>query len=272
MSPTLEDGFVKQPKRTGINVLRTLVSKPVLGLIDTSRLMSRQRHGERSYATTKLGEVALMNMQRLIARPSEIGWDIIISHLLLIQHWQSAQSNVRTHAAEVFDKIVSAVPKDVEKEPEDAQRRAQEQVLQALSEQAELQSRSQSSTDIEIRKASLDTLLRILESHGHSLLCGWRVIFNILRLACPPSSDNKTPEQVDATSAGRSPLLVRVAFPSLQLICSDFLAALSKQELDICIVTLAEFGKQIEDVNVALTVRQHDYLAYVTLLRCETGW
>lgn len=56
------------------------------------------------------------------------------------------------------------------------------------------------------------------------------------------------------TGAARSPILVRTSFPSLQLICTDFLGVLEIHELRDCIGTLAEFGKQAEDVNVALTV------------------
>jgi hypothetical protein len=237
-----EPAAAKQPKRSGINVIRTL------------------RPGEKSYAVTKLGEVTVLNMHRLISRPSSAGWDVIVSHLLVIQHWQHAPANVRLQAAEVFDKVISAAPRDVADADEDLQRRVQEQTLRALSQQAESQPGSQTSTDADIRKAALDTLFRVLEGQGHALVCGWSRIFDIVGSACPPSigpaaaATTSALEVAPTTTSQKSSLLVRVAFPSLQLICSDFLAALSPEELEQCIKTLRDFGKQTEDVNVALTV------------------
>lgn len=207
-----------------------------------------------------------MNMQRLISRSPEIGWDVVVGHLLLVQQWQTAPAEVRTQAAEVFDKIVTEAPRAFPSNAsEEVQSAMQEQILKALAEQSEPQSRTPSSTDVDIRKAALDTLLRLLESHGHSLLCGWTPIFDILSLACPPiqvaagsgqqgSTGNVPTVTSVQTSSKSAATLLRVAFPSLQLICSDFLAALSTEELQMCINTLAGFGKQTEDVNVALTV------------------
>ena len=218
--------------------------------------LEEQRPGETSYAISKLGEVAVMNMQRLISRPPVLAWDTVVTHLLAVQHWQSAPSNVRMQAAEIFDKIVSVAPRDIANETGVIQRQVQEQVLKALSEQVEPQPRAQTSTDIDIRKAALDTLLRMLESHGHSLICGWTVIFNILGSACPSKGIEIKSDEIGVNSAtiGKGSVLVRVAFPSLQIICSDFLSALSVEELRLCITTLADFGRQADDVNVALTV------------------
>ena len=124
---------------------------------------------------------------------------------------------------------------------------------------------------------ALDALFKILETNGHSFVTGWEQIFDILRTACPsplafappspapPSplesisegqlSSRRSPTAFDFGSGSRSPVLVRTSFPSLQLICTDFLEGLTIDELRVCISTLAEFGKQGDDVNVALTVR-----------------
>lgn len=197
-----------------------------------------------------------MNMRRIVSRPSELGWSVIIKHLLLVQHWQNAPAHVRLQAAEVFDKILTTAPKDTSDVAEELQKRTQEHVFSALMQQAEPQDRSSFSTDVEIRQAALDTLYRLLESHGHALLCGWKTIFCILQTACPAA---KIPihagaAETSAATATKMSQLVRVAFPSLQLICSDFLAALSLEESGMCVTTLAAFGRQVEDVNVALTV------------------
>lgn len=204
-----------------------------------------------------------MAMPRLVNGSEEGGWQIVTGHLLLVQQWQAAASNVRLQAAEVLDKIVSNAPKSVEGKDEALQKRVQEQLLHALAIQAKpipahlrATGVSTSTTDIDIRKAGLDTLLRLLESQGHSLVCGWSGIFSILASACPTgkSVQDSDAETFSAADSAKTATLIRVAFPSLQLICSDFLAALTVAELEECVNTLADFGDQIDDVNVALTV------------------
>ncbi|KAL7335661.1 Endocytosis and vacuole integrity protein [Mucor circinelloides] len=47
--------------------------------------------------------------------------------------------------------------------------------------------------------------------------------------------------------------LIKVAFSSLQLICTDFLSLLSPDCLRQCIATLGSFGMQSDDLNISLT-------------------
>lgn len=218
-----------------------------------------------------------MNMGRLTSREAELGWDIVVTHLLLVQHWQSAPAIVRLQAAEVFDKVVSSAAKECPDASEERQIYVQEQVLRALLKQVEPHNRSQVSTDVEIRQAGLDTLYKILEGQGHALLCGWSVVFQILQTACPDGSTlvaAGTSAETSASTAAKASQLVRVAFPSLQLICSDFLTALSAEECGMSIVTLAAFGRQKADVNVALTVSFSIHIQYqrVLIRICYTGW
>ena len=198
-----------------------------------------------------------MNMKRLVLNSAEEEWSLIVSHLLLVQHWQHAPDNVRLQAAEVFDRVISNAPKEVGEAEEEVQRQVQDRTLRALARQGEPQPGTQSVTDVEVRKAALDTLFRVLEGQGHAFVCGWDSIFGIIRSACPLKAKTGTGAQEDTnvSTQTKTASLVKVAFPSLQLVCSDFLAALSVQELETCIATLAEFGGQTEDVNVALTVR-----------------
>lgn len=199
-----------------------------------------------------------MNMKRLVSDAADDEWTLVISHLLLVQHWQHAPDIVRLQAAEVFDRILVSAPKEVTSLPEETQRLVQSRTLRSLARQGEPQPGAQSPTDIEVRKAALDTLFRILESQGHALVCGWQSVFGILRSACPPRVRPAITEDMDANLATQTKTasLVKVAFPSLQLVCSDFLAGLSGDELQTCIAILADFGRQAEDVNVALTVRR----------------
>ncbi|GAA5873054.1 hypothetical protein JCM1840_007309 [Sporobolomyces johnsonii] len=250
-----------------------------------------QRLGERSFGISKLGVVALLNIQRLIYRDPHVGWDLVTSHLLLVLHSTLVPTSIRLQAAETLGHILVIAPKNLSAAPTDLQQRVQTQVLTVLASQAEPAPRLQTSTDVEIRRMALESLLKILETNGHAFVAGWDRIFHVLRTACPTShciappspappltadlsrrsldtiteSDRVEPVTPLRSSAGaggsyfasersaKTSVLVRTSFPSLQLICSDFLGGLTVDDLRDCIGTLAEFGKQIEEVNVALT-------------------
>ena len=154
-----------------------------------------------------------MNMKRLVAESAEEEWSLVTSHLLLVQHWQHAPDNVRLQAAEVFDRIISSAPKEVAEAEEAPQRQVQDRTLRALARQGEPQTGIQSVTDVEVRKAALDTLFRILEGQGHAFVCGWQSIFSILRSACPALSAEGASEEADgnASTQAKTASLVKVA-------------------------------------------------------------
>ncbi|KPV73179.1 uncharacterized protein RHOBADRAFT_2872, partial [Rhodotorula graminis WP1] len=240
---------------------------------------------EKSFGIGKVGTVSLLNMARLIERPPSVGWDLVTGHLLHVLHCTLAPTPIRIQAADVLGQLLVLAPKTLAslgKESDvDLAERVQTQVLVALAAQAEPGPRLQSSTDVDIRRMALETLRKILESNGHAFVTGWDRIFHVLRTACPSASHDglghggmMTPLRADGagyfardssggggaggTSAAsargaKTGVLVRTSFPSLQLICTDFLDPLSNDEIRDCIGTLAEFGKQGEDVNVALT-------------------
>lgn len=203
-------------------------------------------------------------------------------HLLLVMQYTAVPSAIRLQAAETLDAILLAAPRNIPTGDDGIIRRVQNLILVALASQVEPSARIQTSTDIEIRRLALDTLFKVLETHGHSFLAGWEQIFDALRSACPSHSPGVSPalhasstdatldtigedatdqhdqQRFSATSyfekRAKSTALVRTSFPSLQLICTDFLSALNVGELRVCIGTLAEFGKQSDDINVSLTV------------------
>ncbi|KAJ1980996.1 Endocytosis and vacuole integrity protein [Dimargaris verticillata] len=135
----------------------------------------------------------------------------------------------------------------------------------------------------EVPQLALETLNRILHSAGHSMASeAWTVAFGMLALgndlpmgwADVDSAEyalNNTVEHFirqvayesvanasvfSATPFNTNPQftgLVRHAFGCLQLICTDFLAILPTQCLARCIHLLGCFGRQRNDVNVALT-------------------
>ncbi|CAH7668461.1 hypothetical protein PPACK8108_LOCUS2972 [Phakopsora pachyrhizi] len=228
------------------------------------------RQSERSFGVTKLGTVALLNIRRLILSEPALGWTPITSHLLTLQHFVEAPNGIRLQAADVLDRIVLAIPKLLNNAELSLQRRIQAEIIAVLASQTEPGERSPTLTDIEVRKLGFETLFKVLENNGHSFMAGWKLILDVLRVACMPLSTSSitnatAPRSASATSLGgpaprssnsstnKLSLLIRTSFPSLQLICTDFLTALDLDELRQCISVLAVFGQQTDDINIALT-------------------
>ncbi|KAI8971243.1 hypothetical protein BDB01DRAFT_811861 [Pilobolus umbonatus] len=135
----------------------------------------------------------------------------------------------------------------------------------------------------EVQKMGLETLNNLLQTSGHSFTCGWGLIFDMLRhmaasaIGSAPdyngdeedtydngsnmetrherSSIDTTVSTANIITTGVKPVtgLIKIAFSSLQLICTDFLSLLSPDCLRQCIATLGSFGMQSEDLNISLT-------------------
>ncbi|KAH7100328.1 hypothetical protein BKA62DRAFT_706688 [Auriculariales sp. MPI-PUGE-AT-0066] len=228
------------------------------------------------FGITKLAMVAQLNLHRLVYHSPEVAWDPITSHLLGTLLNPSAPAPIRLQAAETLDTILAAGPKNVTMTPEPARIAVQARVLEVLTKQVTYGSESSSSstTATEIRRMGLETLKKILETTGHTLLTGWDTIFEMLDSVCKPYGIPPTPLSVvtdisitapsspvlSPTTKRRPPSLlapdknvqlVRVAFQSLTLVC-DFLPQLSPDNLRLCITTIAHYGRQT-DTNIALT-------------------
>ncbi len=108
-------------------------------------------------------------------------------------------------------------------------------------------------TDVDIYRVILDGLKSILEN-CESLVSGWEMTFEIIdsifvsrKFASDGNSD------ADPVLMTRSTRLIKSSFASLQLICSDFLAALPNSCFLRLVDTLYKFCTQDDDLNVALT-------------------
>ncbi|OLY81604.1 Protein MON2-like protein [Smittium mucronatum] len=143
--------------------------------------------------------------------------------------------------------------------------------VQALMPLSEMMTNSRNKGDAqqfvrfsEVQNLALSTLNQLLQASGHSIVNAWGVVFDILNSAIMISA----PDKSNALSLGSSnydtlsnqqinsskPLnLIRLAFPSLQLICSDFIGNLSPNYIRRCLFVLQEYSKQSIDMNVALT-------------------
>ncbi|KAJ2356568.1 Endocytosis and vacuole integrity protein [Coemansia sp. RSA 2618] len=106
---------------------------------------------------------------------------------------------------------------------------------------------------VDVSKLTLDTVHRLLQASGRSIMRAWGVVFDIIHsvLEKPPAAAAAT---TAAGTESRQPgYLMRCVFPCLQLICSDYLEDLPPHCLRRCIECLALFGRQNEDLNIALT-------------------
>ncbi|GMK54425.1 hypothetical protein CspeluHIS016_0110110 [Cutaneotrichosporon spelunceum] len=203
------------------------------------------KSGERSFGLAKLRTVAVLNLSRLANRDPGVGWTAIMQHLLGVARHISAASTIRIQASDTLSELLLASLRSTS-EP-----RVQHQVFDVLVRQVDVEPVSNTvSTDYDVRSSGYQTLNQILESSGHSLEVGWPTIFGMLNTVCKrPEGGRATPP----TAAHRGDAnLVRIAFPSLQLICTDFLSSLDNDAMRLCISCLGNFGQQQDDVNITL--------------------
>jgi hypothetical protein len=223
------------------------------------------KSGERSFSLTKLRTIATLNLPRLVNCDPEIGWNVITQHLLSVARHVTAPSTIRIQASDTLGEILLAAVR-IGKEP-----RVQHQVFGVLVRQVDPNPISSIiATDYDVRSAGYQTLNQILESSGHSLEVGWQTIFNMLNAVCKNKANkasestsvsmNRSESSLSASEAQRptslyskgDAVLVRIAFPSLNLICTDFLSSLDADAMRQCITCLGCFGRQEEDVNITL--------------------
>lgn len=213
-------------------------------------------------------------MQRLINSDAEVAWDPIVTHLITVIRHPLAPPTIRLQAAHLLDEVLLAVSRNIPPSG-DLIAIIQRRVVDALAAQTMLEGGT--NAIIDIRKMGLETLHNILQSGAHAFVEGWETIFEMLGSVCRPISN--PPLSIGIQSQGslsptlsspptpraRPPLnvytndrfmlpLIRVAFQSLSLVC-DNLAALSPDQLKLCITTLGLFGRQT-DTNIALTAAE----------------
>ncbi|KZV66097.1 hypothetical protein PENSPDRAFT_689284 [Peniophora sp. CONT] len=152
------------------------------------------------FALSRLGRVALLNVPRLVYRPSSVAWDPLTTHLLAVIS-SRAGKGVRVRAAGVLDEVLVTVARTAgAMKNEDDRRGVQGRVLDVLGEQIMGSSSStgagpthESSADVEIRRMGLESLHAILQASAHTLLTGWDTIFAVLASVCRPPSESQGP-------------------------------------------------------------------------------
>ncbi|RDA83556.1 hypothetical protein CP532_5341 [Ophiocordyceps camponoti-leonardi (nom. inval.)] len=221
------------------------------------------------FALNKLGEIATINLERLLGSdPDASGWQRLTRELISILSSSTMAPPVRTKAAEILSRLMldaasaAAVMPD---EGDDIRGATQLRVLLALRDaltpllkHARGSSVANQMTDVGVHDIILEGLKSIIEGCGESLVCGWDTAFEIIGSVFE-SGRSVAGEKGEPSSARagilttRSSKLVRSSFGSLQLICSDFLSSLPKACFLILVDTLYKFCSQDDDLNIALT-------------------
>lgn len=248
-----------------------------------SQAPTTQNH-EDGFALAKLGDVAKINIHRLVAyEPNLSGWEILVAELISTSSSTKTSSIVRLHATEVLIQVILdavACLTQIEKKnapiPQEERGIVQSRLLDALRfaiRPLQTEGREASvathTTDVDTHKLLLEGFKNLLEKCGESLVSGWDVAFEII------GSVFWQPERQGAVGLGLnigqelsssmpkrrysslSSKLVRSSFNSLQLICSDFVSCLPSSCFLILVDTLYNFCAQDDDLNICLTVSKY---------------
>ncbi|KKF93276.1 hypothetical protein CFO_g4373 [Ceratocystis platani] len=233
-------------------------------VLSVSNVASVAPNQEDMFALAKLGDIATINIERLLAYdPETSGWEMLTKKLIGVLGSQNTSPSVRTRAADILVQLVLEAAKTVAQLEEGQRGPIQMNLFQALRNSLAPMKREQAvdlglgsvasnATDVDIQRILLDGLKNILEICGETLVSGWEVAFEIIDSIFVYLGDKNSIAVANGLST-RSAKLVRPSFNSLQLICSDFLASLPNTCFLLLVDTLYKFSSQDDDLNIALT-------------------
>ncbi|OTA52713.1 endosomal peripheral membrane protein [Hypoxylon sp. EC38] len=234
-------------------------------LVSVSSIAPTGPSQEDQFTLAKIGEIATINIERLLSYPPDVsGWTRITTELINVLSSVTFPTQIRTRAAEILVHLVLEAAKAVGGLDDETRSRVQIRLLEALRDSLlplQMEDRAVSvathSTDIDIHKIILEGLKSLLDDSGDALLSGWEITFEIIGSIFVPrrfgNDGARDGGSQSLTLTTRSGKLIRSAFNSLQLICSDFLGSLPKSCFLILVDTLYKFCSQDDDLNIALT-------------------
>ena len=206
----------------------------------------------------KIYNVIQSNVERLLqAETTESGWRLLVEVLNHTITSNRIPSDVRLKAADTLDDLLVAVAV-VEvtlssKELDDVRGRSLDALLNEILGMHKASSQPTiviENCDVEIHRLALASLKSILEHCGDSLTVGWS---SVLAIVNSVFRESETTSQDSILGSASSPKLIRSAFESLQLICSDFLSSVPQSHLLTLLDTLHLFCAQHQDLNISLT-------------------
>ncbi|KAJ3140096.1 hypothetical protein HK100_010473 [Physocladia obscura] len=245
---------------------------------------------EKLFCVAKLHEVVLLNNARIVTPPDEI-FEIVVNCLIDIAHSANCTPGIRNQVCVVFGDILTASIQSAEQEEgrgivngaviemkllEPLKRfmlvSSEDVVPAGVPISGEYDKVIKGAWFLDVQKTGLETVKKILMSSGHNLVHGWFLIFEVIRSVvvggkkAGASGNNivstgalmnlaevSNTLETSTTQPSKAAFLVKAAFPSIQLICGDFLGSLGPEILYECIQTLGCFGSQPDDINISLT-------------------
>ena len=225
---------------------------------------------EKSFAVAKLHEVTILNVKRLIAEPGFKGWDLILGQWIQMVHNSSCSPSIRAQVCNCFGEVLVAAVQvaDLKNQVTEAKILEPVRTIMAL-EMLSFENTGSPSDDreknsklgflVEVHRSALETLNKLLQISGQNFINGWALIFDILQTLIQlsknrrPKMEEPSADSPDGASIIKSSFVCRIGFPSVQLICTDFLSLLSPIILSSCIQTVAHFGSLSDDLNISLT-------------------
>lgn len=215
------------------------------------------------FVIDKLDDVIQSNVARMLQPEiSASGWEVILEVLTSVLGSGKARSDVRIKAANAYNELVVAVAISDEPLPRTDREDIRGRSLYALGNELSALHESHGTKasrdcDIEIHRLALEALKAIIDSCGDSLEIGWGSVLAIINSIFEPSSPETRAKRDDLPASYKmspNPKLVRSAFGSLQLICSDFLSSVPPTHLLSLLDTLYFYCVQDQDLNISLTV------------------
>ena len=247
-----EDGLlVPQPAARKHQKMRSVSGIPDGGAHERSN----------GFVIDKLDDVIQNNIGRMLQpQTSESGWRLILDVLTDVLSSNRAHSNVRIKAAIALNGLVVSVAVSEESLSAKERDAVWDRSLYALLNESSALYKSQvhgttssRTCEVEIHRMALEALKSILDHCGDALDVGWKSVLAIINSIFDDSASAGHNEDKLAPR-GKSPLLVRSAFESLQLVCSDFLASVPSSHLLSLLDTLYHYCAQELDLNISLTV------------------
>jgi hypothetical protein len=223
---------------------------------------------ENQFALSKLGDLASINIERLLAYPPDVsGWTPLLAELIDASSSVTNTPLVRARAAETLVRILLEEANAVAPQPDEVRGQIQKRLLEAFRDALDhIQAADRElsigkhAVDVDIHKIILEGLKSLLENCGESLISGWEITFEIIDtiFVTRPAVGGEAEQEQSSTQRGvlltRAVKLIRPSFASLQLICSDFLPSLPNACFLNLVDTLYKFCTQDDELNVALTV------------------
>ncbi|KAF2145821.1 uncharacterized protein K452DRAFT_265191 [Aplosporella prunicola CBS 121167] len=223
------------------------------------------------FALNKIGDIGTLNSNRLISfEPNVSGWDILMKSLVSIITSTTMVSSLRLLATDVLSRLVQDLANETKPEDQDLKNEIHGRILTALQEVVDALYKNANSpqdeldeTDVEVHVVVLDAVKSILDQCGDSITVAWGSVFTLIQSVFTSAKFKNENHPDDAGSSEKlssqlssqmiSTKLGRLAFGSVQLVCSDFLASIPDDAILIFLDLLYLFCDQGEDLNISLT-------------------